>query len=156
VRRRGKGSQVKTAPTSGKGSQVKSAPTSGKGSPSRGIATETVRQIELWDRYELATFWIHQATRLMYSPRKEFSALYEYLRTNLDFQGIAYYRVPLAERLFLEAETIQVYSDISYQGIIEVIHTFIVTSQQGPMLHYASVGVFLILISKKFVFHAAT
>jgi hypothetical protein len=28
------------------------------------LATETVRQVELvWNRYELATLWIHQATR---------------------------------------------------------------------------------------------
>jgi hypothetical protein len=46
------------------------------------LATETVRQLELvGDIYELATLWIHQATRSMHSPRKEFSALYEYLRT---------------------------------------------------------------------------
>jgi hypothetical protein len=78
------------------------------------LATETVRQVELvWDRFELAALWIHQATRTMDSPRTEFRELYEYLRTNLDFQGIAYTRnVSLAERPFVQAETHHVYRDI--------------------------------------------
>jgi hypothetical protein len=54
------------------------------------LATETTRQVELvWDRYELATLWIHQATRSMDNPRQEFLELYEYLRTDLYFQSIA-------------------------------------------------------------------
>jgi signal transduction histidine kinase/CheY-like chemotaxis protein len=86
------------------------------------LANETVRQVELvWDRYELAALWIHQATRTMDNPRTEFRELYEYLRTNLDFQGIAYTRnVSLAERPFVEAETHQVYSDFPYQGFTEL------------------------------------
>jgi signal transduction histidine kinase/CheY-like chemotaxis protein len=86
------------------------------------IAHETVRQVELvWDRYEMATLWIHQATRSMDSPRKEFRKLYEYLHTTLDFEAVGYVRnVSLAERPRLEAETRQVYRDHPYQGFIDV------------------------------------
>jgi signal transduction histidine kinase/CheY-like chemotaxis protein len=90
------------------------------------LATETVRQVELvWDRYELATLWIHQATREMNDPRKEFRELYEYLSTSLDFQGIACIRnVSLAERPLLEAEHREIYSDYpKYPGIVEANNT---------------------------------
>jgi signal transduction histidine kinase len=90
------------------------------------LATETARQVELvWDRYELATLWIHQATRSMNSPRKEFREVYDYLSSSLDFQGIAFIsNVSLAERPFLEAEHRQVYSDLPYyQGLIEANNT---------------------------------
>jgi signal transduction histidine kinase/CheY-like chemotaxis protein len=102
------------------------------------LATETVRQFELvWDRYELATLWIHQATRLMDNPRKEFGELYEYLSTSLDFQGIANIRnVSLAERPFFEAETRQVYSDFPYQGFVEVNTTSESLQRSGPKPFY--------------------
>jgi signal transduction histidine kinase/CheY-like chemotaxis protein len=102
------------------------------------LATETVRQFELvWDRYEMATLWIHQATRTMDSPRKEFRELYEYLRTNLDFHSIAYSRnVSLAERPFLEAETRQVYSDFPYQGFVELNTTLNMVFPEGPKPFY--------------------
>lgn len=74
-------------------------------------ATEAVHQLELvWNRYESATLCIHQTTRSMDNPRKEFSVLNEYLRTNLDFLAIGYSRnASLAERPLLEAKTRQVY-----------------------------------------------
>jgi signal transduction histidine kinase/CheY-like chemotaxis protein len=103
------------------------------------IATETVRQFELvWEQYELAALWIHQATRSMDSPRKEFLELYEYLGTNLDFQGIAYIRnVSLAERPFVEAETRRIYSDFPYyQGFVEVNTTSNTLQQLGPRPFY--------------------
>jgi signal transduction histidine kinase len=102
------------------------------------LATETVRQFErVWDQYELATLWIHQATRSMESPRKEFNELYEYLSTNLDFQGIACIRnVSLAERPFVEAETRREYSDFPYQGFIEVNTTSKQLQQSVPRPFY--------------------
>jgi signal transduction histidine kinase/CheY-like chemotaxis protein len=102
------------------------------------LATETVRQVELvWDRYELAALWIHQATRSMDNPRREFGELYEYLRTNLDFQGIAYCRnVSLAERPLLEAETRQEYSDFPYQGFLEVNNTIRMVQPAAPRPFY--------------------
>jgi signal transduction histidine kinase len=102
------------------------------------LATETIRQVELvWDRYELATLWIHQATRSTDNPRKKVLELYEYLRTDLDFQGITYIRnVSLAERPFLEAETRQVYSEFPYQGFIDVNYTSYMMQPAAPRPFY--------------------
>jgi signal transduction histidine kinase/CheY-like chemotaxis protein len=102
------------------------------------LATETVRQVELvWDRYELAALWIHQATRSMDNPRKEFRELYEYLYTSLDLQGIGHTRnVSLAERPFLEAETSQVYSDFPRQGFVDVNTTSNMLQLSSPRPFY--------------------
>jgi signal transduction histidine kinase/CheY-like chemotaxis protein len=103
------------------------------------FATETARQVELvWDRYELATLWIHQATRGMNNPRKEFRELYEYLSTSLDFQGIACIsNVSLAERPLLEAEHREIYNDYpSYPGIVEANQTSGIFQYAAPRPFY--------------------
>jgi signal transduction histidine kinase/CheY-like chemotaxis protein len=102
-------------------------------------ATETVHQLEMvWDRYELATLLIHQATRSMETSRQEFSELYDYLRTSVEFQSIAYIRnVSLAERPFQEAETRQVYSDFpDYQGFADLNPSSKVLQRSAPRPFY--------------------
>jgi signal transduction histidine kinase/CheY-like chemotaxis protein len=102
------------------------------------LATETVRQVELvWDRYELAALWIHQATRSMDSPRKEFRELYEYMHTTLEFEAVGYMlNVSLEERPLMEAETRKVYSEYPYQGFIDVNTTSDVLKPSPPRPFY--------------------